>query len=327
MTPRAQFATGFFATIAVLVPSAWHILGADIERDGKHMRPLQQKVTIDGAVIALDVDRSVVMTGDTVTATLVATSDAPKDVVVDLRALHTQNYSGERVERPWQQIDRETITLHAAPGGGTPVKTKLKLGERPAELALADSFRVMVTRHGAKPAIHEFDGVNAPDYDALQGEDGTLAAAVFVRGWSGNSLGIQIVPKGPVTGDAPFTVAVTIKNTSGHKLEHAPWIELTTDDALTAADDSSQPALEIERAEGPADGQPDADPSPAEPTPVKKNGTVTQLFTVTPHRKLTGKLAFLATATENEGLGPYGAGAMDIRTFDVAEAQPSVAVK
>ncbi|HSN30476.1 MAG TPA: hypothetical protein VLT45_29520, partial [Kofleriaceae bacterium] len=122
---KREAAAGFLLTVGVLVPAGWHSLEADIQHDGKHMRPLQQEMTIDDVKVTLDVDRAVVMTGDTVTAMLVATSDKPKDVTVDLRALHTENYAGERVERPWQQIDRETITLHAAPGGGKPVTTRV----------------------------------------------------------------------------------------------------------------------------------------------------------------------------------------------------------
>lgn len=324
MTPRAQLATGFFATVAILVPAGWHSLGANIEKDGKHLRPMQQKVTIDGAEITLDVDRSVVMTGDTVTATLVATSDSPKDVTVDLRALHSENYAGERVERPWQQLDREKITLHAAPGGGKAVKTSIKLGERPSELALEDSFKIMVTRHGQKPVVREFDGGKAPDYDALNGDDGNAAAGVFIRGWSGNNLGMTIAAKGPITGDAPFTIAVTIKNTTGHKLEHAPWINLSTEDALTAtADENTDPAVDIDSGDDTA-YETDAD---GNEKPMKRNATVTKLFTVTPHKKLTGTIAFLATAIQNDGLGPHGAGAMDIQTFTIADSHPSVAVK
>jgi hypothetical protein len=280
---------------------------------------MQQTLTIDGVDVALDVDRSVVMTGDTVTATLVATSDTPKDVKIDLRALHSTNYSGERVERPWQQLDRETITLHAAPGGGKPVTTRVKLGDRPSELALEDSFKIMINKHGLKPEKREFDtGRKAPDYDALAGEDGASAAGVYIRGWSGNSLGMKIEPKGSITSGAPFTIAVTIKNTTGHKLESQPWISLTTSDELAATDDESRPALDIEPVETDGDG---------EPKPLKKNGTVTQLFTVTPHGKLPKQIAFLATATQNDGLGPHGAGAMDIVSFDVTETTPSVAAK
>jgi hypothetical protein len=312
-------AAGFIATVAILVPAGWHMLGANIEKDGKHLRPMQQTLDVDGVTVTLDVDRSVVMTGDTVTATLVATSDTPKDVKIDLRALHSTNYAGERVERPWQQLDRETITLHAAPGGGKAVSTRVKLGERPSELALEDSFKIMINKHGLKPEKREFDtGRKAPDYDALAGEDGASAAGVFIRGWSGNSLGMKIEPKGPITSDAPFTVAVTIKNTTGHKLESRPWISLSTSDELTASDDESHPALDIEPVDSDADG---------EPQPLKKNGAVTQLFTVTPHGKLPKQIAFLATATENEGLGPHGAGAMDIVSFDVTDKTPSVAAK
>ena len=80
-------AAGFIATVAILVPAGWHMLDANIEKDGKHLRPMQQTLDIDGVSVALDVDRSVVMTGDTVMAKLVATSDMPKDVKVDLRDL------------------------------------------------------------------------------------------------------------------------------------------------------------------------------------------------------------------------------------------------
>ena len=324
MTPRAQLATGFFATVAILVPAGWHSLGANIEKDGKHLRPMQEKVTIDGVEVALDVDRSIVMTGDTVTATLVATSDTPKDVTVDLRALHSTNYSGERVERPWQQLDRETITLHAAPGGGKPVKTRVKLGDRPAELALEDSFKIMINKHGEKPVVREFDGTRAPDYDALNGDDGNAAAGVFIRGWSGNNLGMKIAAKGPITSDAPFTIAVTIKNTTGHKLSQMPWISLSTEEALSAADDeSSDPPVDIQEADD-SDSYVDAE---GDMKPLKRNGTVTKLFTVTPHKKLPATITFLASASENDGLGPHGAGAMDAQTFTVSETQPSVAVK
>jgi hypothetical protein len=319
-------AAGFVATVAILVPAGWHTLGANIEKDGKHYRPMQQKLDVDGVTVTLDVDRAVVMTGDTVTAKLVAASDTPKDVKVDLRALHSTNYSGERVERPWQQIDRETITLHAAPGGGKAVTTRIKLGDKPDELALEDSFKIMVNKHGMKPEVREFDaGGKQPDYDALGGDDGLSAAGVFIRGWSGNSLGMKIEPKGPITADAPFTIAVTIKNTTGHKLEQQPWINLTTSDELQGTeDDEGLRTLDIESVDRDADGDTDAD---GMPKPLKKNGTITQLFTVTPHGKLPKQIAFLATATENDGLGPHGAGAMDIVTFDVTDKSPTVAVK
>ncbi|MBV8758036.1 MAG: hypothetical protein JO257_12190 [Deltaproteobacteria bacterium] len=318
---KREAAAGFLLTVGVLVPAGWHSLQADIEHDGKHMRPMQQETTIDDVKVTLDVDRAVVMTGDTVTATLVATSDKPKDVTVDLRALHTQNYSGERVERPWQQIDRETITLHAAPGGGKPVTTRIKLGERPAELALEDSFKIMVTKAGLKPVVREFDGGKAPDYDAL-GPSGVTSdnpiAGVYIRGWSGNSLGMKLVPEGTVASGKPFTIAVHIKNTSGHKLESRPWVSLSTQEDLQATD---EPAVDIQEIE--SDDRSDAD---GNPKPLKRNAEFVERFTVTPHKKLAGAISFLATATENEGLGPHGAGAMDIATFKITDTGEPVAV-
>src|SRR4051812_18056611 len=87
---------GFVLTVGVLVPAGWHLLRADIEMDGKRLRPLRQTLDLDGVKVTLDVDREVVMTGDTVKATLVAYADTPRDVAVDVHALHTTNYSGER---------------------------------------------------------------------------------------------------------------------------------------------------------------------------------------------------------------------------------------
>lgn len=317
-------AAGFLLTVGVLVPAGWHALGADIQHDGKHMRPMQQEMTIDDVKVTLDVDRAVVMTGDTVTATLVATSDKPKDVTVDLRALHTENYAGERVERPWQQIDRETITLHAAPGGGKAVTTRIKLGDRPAELALEDSFKIMVTKAGLKPVVREFDGGKAPDYDALGATDdgaSSAIAGIYIRGWSGNSLGMKIVPEGTVASGKPFTIAVHIKNTTGRKLEEHPWVNLTTQDELSATDNDADPAVDIQPID---DDRADADGTP---TPLKRNAEYVAKFTVTPHRKLTGTISFLASATQNDGLGPHGAGAMDIETFKVTDTDAKLAVK
>ncbi len=310
---KREAAAGFLLTVGVLVPAGWHSLQADIQHDGKHMRPLQQEMTIDDVKVTLDVDRAVVMTGDTVTATLVATSDKPKDVTVDLRALHTQNYAGERVEQPWQQLDRERITLHAAPGGGKAVTTRIKLGERPADLGLEDSFKIMVTKAGLKPVVREFDGGKAPDYDALAvTDDGDNAAAgIYVRGWSGNSLGMTITPEGKVESGKPFTIAVHVKNTTGHKLEMRPWVSLSTQDDLQASDD---PAVDIQE----VDGDDRADDEGA-PKPFKRNAEFVERFTVTPHKKLTGTISLLATASENDGPGSRGPGAMDIATFKIAD--------
>src|SRR5215470_9514821 len=102
--PKNTTIAAAVVTIAVAVPAGWRALDADIQSDGKRLRPLQQSFTVDGTRITLDVDRHVVMTGDTVTATLVAFSETARPIAVDLWALHTSNYEGSRVDQPWVPI-------------------------------------------------------------------------------------------------------------------------------------------------------------------------------------------------------------------------------
>src|SRR5712671_4583426 len=120
--------SAFLVTVGFVAPVAWHTTTADIQHEGKKLRPLQQSFTIDGTRITLDVDRELVMTGDTVNAKVRAVGPA-KEIKIDLRLLHTSNYAGERVEMPWRQDDRETLTLTAAPNGGPVVGTQLVLGK------------------------------------------------------------------------------------------------------------------------------------------------------------------------------------------------------
>src|SRR5262249_25029945 len=77
----------FLATVGIVVPAAWRLLDANIQTDGKKLRPLQQQLVVDGARVTLDVDRSVVLTGSTLTAKLRAYSDTPRTVAVDLTLL------------------------------------------------------------------------------------------------------------------------------------------------------------------------------------------------------------------------------------------------
>lgn len=312
---------GFAITVGALVPAGWHLVSADLEVDGKHLRPLQKSLALgDGVTVTLDVDRAVVMTGDAVTATLVATGPA-RQVAVDVRTLHATNYAGERVERPWSAIDRETIHLTAAPGGGPPVVTRLVLGKRPQKKALEDSFEILVSSHGAEVPKRDFDaGGDARDFDAMI--ERKTAAGVFVRGWSGDSLGLAVAARTPVSATKPFTIAVTVTNTTGRTLETPPWVTLSTEAALTAQDgdagdaaatpaaDTPALAIESEREREHADG----DSTPETLAPGK---SIERRFTITPHGALPATITFLAAATENEGLGPYGAGALDAITFAV----------
>lgn len=316
----------FLVTIAIIVPAGWHALGADIQTDGKRLRPLQQSFMVDGTRITLGVDRSVVMTGATVTAKLVAFSDTPKQITVDLTALHSSNYEGSRVEIPWIPIDHETIKLTAAPRGGPPVETAITLGERPDAPGLTDNFKIYVSAHGKKPPKHESD-VGA-DYDTGISEG--YAAAVGITGWSGNNLNMSIRAEGRPASDAPFTIAVRVTNTSGQELVRPPHVSLTTEAALEGLEEEGheEAAVVLEEIEPDASGGAKAPAAYHEPGPFKRGESLVTRFRVTPKRRGLGKITFLATAFEfDEEPGPMTAGAMDARTFTLAESAPALAAK
>src|SRR5258706_13142543 len=109
MSRTPHWLRAFLVTVGMVAPVAWHFTDADIQHDGKRLRPLQQSFTVDGTRVTLDVDRELVMTGDTVTAKLRAYGDKRKDIAIDLTLLHSSNYEGERVEMPWQAIDHEKL--------------------------------------------------------------------------------------------------------------------------------------------------------------------------------------------------------------------------
>jgi hypothetical protein len=317
---------GFLVTIAIIVPAGWHALGADIQTDGKRLRPLQQSFEVDGTRITLDVDRSVVMTGATVKATLVAFSDTPKQVTVDLLALHTSNYEGARVETPWIPIDHETLKLTAAPHGGKPVETAITLGERPDAPGLLDSFKIYVSAHGDKPPKRDYgDGT---DYDV--GINEGRAAAVAITGWSGNNLKMSIRAEGRPTSDAPFTVAVRITNTSGQVLTNPPYVSLTTEAALEGRDEDGreEASVELDRIDAEAPEALEAPGEYHEPSALERGASMITRYRVTPKRRGLGKITFLATAfAYDEAPGPVTAGAMDARTFTLAESAPTMAAK
>ncbi|HET7500058.1 MAG TPA: hypothetical protein VFK02_03620 [Kofleriaceae bacterium] len=310
--------SAFLVTTAIIIPAGWRALDADIQTDGKRLRPLQESFTFDGTRVTLDVDRHVVMTGDTVKATLVAYSDTPKQVALELYALNSSNYEGSRVETPWIPIDHETIKLTAAPGGGKPVSTLIKLGERPDGPALVDNFKIYVTPRGKKPP--RLEGDDRVDYETGVSEG--YAAAVGITGWSGDNLGMAIRTEGRPSSNQPFTVAVHIKNTSGQELVRAPYVSLSTEAALEAkeGDDRDGAAVTIE--------QIDADEATDHEVAFKRGQTMVVRYRVTPNKQGLHKMTFLARAFESdEEPGPTTAGAMDARTFTLSDATPAVAAK
>lgn len=309
----------FLVTVAVIVPAGWHALDADIQTDGKRLRPLQESFVVDGTRVTLDVDRHVVMTGDTVKATLVAFSDTPKQIAVDLIALSSSNYEGSRVETPWIPIDHETIKLTAGPHGGKPVDTAIKLGEMPDRPALVDEFKIYITPHGKKPP--RIEGDDRIDY--VTGVSEGYAAAISISGWSGDNLKLSIEPEGRPTSDAPFTIAVRVKNTTGQPLAHAPEVSLSTEAALEGTEAASyeDAAVAIEQIETDV-------PRYGEDMELASGQAVVVRYRVTPRKPGLRKMTVLASASEwDDAPGPMTAGAKDARTFTLSEATPAVAAR
>src|SRR5690242_237801 len=115
------------ATFAVAAPT---LLDADIQTDGPKVRPEEQTLHLDGADVTLPVDRGALAAGGTVSAILVATSDKPRTVAVDLTTMEDMGMGGERVPNPPLQVDRRKLELKAQPGGGPPVVATIKLGSK-----------------------------------------------------------------------------------------------------------------------------------------------------------------------------------------------------
>lgn len=290
--------TASIITIAITVPAGWHALGADIETDGKHVRPLQSETTFDDVRVTLDADRSIVLAGGTVNAKLVAYSDVPKQVTVDLTVAEQDDFAGSRVATPPKLIDHEKITLHAAPGGGKPVSTAIKLEPPATPSSHVESYKIFVEQHGAKP----------------EDEGGSKPAAVGVIAWHGNTFDMAI-ERTAAHDDAPFTVAVRMTNTSGENRRYRPSISLGTalgfDGEIAESDDFT------------------IEPIGDDGTHRFKSGaTFVQKFLVTPQRKGIKRVTFIASAyVWGEDISPIEGGAIDMRTFSVTESHPAVAEK
>jgi hypothetical protein len=216
MPRHIAFATGFLGTCAIVIPIAWHHLDASIERDGKHVRPLQQELTIDGSRVTLDVDHNLIANGDSVIAKLHAYSDKPKQIAVDIAVYYSDDQWGSRVASPPRAIDLEHLVVAAGPDGGKGTETRLTLKGK----GQVNTFKIFAMSGG-----HKLESA----YD----DDGETVAAVPVLAWSGNSYELSIKPEGKIVAGQPFVVRV-------HAKDHnkAPYIELGTSIALAGVADS-----------------------------------------------------------------------------------------
>jgi hypothetical protein len=301
----------FLITVGVAAPA---LLDANIEKDGKKLRPHQQTFTIDGTKVTLDVDRALVTTGDKVTATLTAYSDTPKQVALDLRLMQTHLQLGERVEPPTHQIDREKVTIDATPDGGT-AKVSLVLGKARKSLAQLDRFEIMVAPHGTpSPMKHDVDGDADSGRDLWDADiEAGTAAQQSVLGWSGNSISMKTAVEGPIVAGQPFVVAVKVKNTTGKVLPATPQIELATTAETQLKEDSDVAIEEIDDADAPGE--------------LERGGETVRKFKVTPASPMKQiTLAVTATAFADD-IGPILGGARDVVTFRPSEAGTKVASK
>jgi hypothetical protein len=308
MARPGTFTAAFVATVAVIVPAAWHGLDATVEKDGKRVRPLQRTIELDGTRITLDVDHNLVTTGDSVVAKLQAFSDTPKRITVDITVMRSDDSFGSRVAAPPVAIDKEHITLDATPDGGKVAETKLTMVPTGHDNKV-DWFRIIVSKHGAK-----LDGDEGTNEDAV-GE----VAAVGVLGWTHNDFAISIKPKGKITNGAPFDVSVRIKNTSGHAFKHTPYIHLGTSVGLYGLE-NREAEFTVEEAET-DDGASGDDGNESERA-FKAGAVQVQTYTVTPQHTDLENVTLVASAFIWDGEGPDSAtaGAFDAKTFRVEPA-------
>ncbi len=304
------FAAAFFASICFILPAAWHGVDATIDKDGKHVRPLQQEIEIDGARVTIDVDHNLVHSGDSVLAKLQAFSDTPKQVAVDLTLLRSDDSFGSRVAAPPKAIDKEHFTLEAGPDGGKVVETKLTMVPTGTGNKV-DWFRIYVAKRGEKIDV----------YGGGDDGEGKTAAAIGVLGWTNNDFALSITPKGKPTRGEPFEVDVRVENTSGHALKHHPYVHLGTSIGLYGIE--TPDSFKIE----------DGDDGDGDTYDKKfRSGAVSiQKFTVTPGDDAPDHVTFVASAyVWAEEPGPISEGAMDARTIKLAPAakpeQPTPAV-
>jgi len=204
----------FLATVLIAVPAAWRVLDADIQRDGPATKPKVQTIEIDGAKITVELDRGLLMAGDKLVARLVATSETPRTIALDVRAMEDMGYGGERIPNPPRQVGRRKLNIQAIPGGKI-TDVAFTLGSR-GKKGSARWFDIEVARLGTKRDDDRFTSEDA--------EDGLPSTArVGAATWSGNSFAMTIEPPAVIPDDQNFTVAVRVTNTTKQPIQ---WLEV-----------------------------------------------------------------------------------------------------
>jgi hypothetical protein len=182
------------------------VLDADIQSDGPATRPAQATMEVDGAKVTIDLDRGLLKSGGKLKATIVASSDTPKKLVLDVTAWENMGYGGERVENPPRQAGKRKITIEAKPGGSAPVEVAFTLGDG-GRKGVVRWFDVNVMQHGVKSTE----------------DDPAPSASAGAATWSGNNMGIAIEAPAVIPSGKNFVVGVRVTNTTK---KVAPWVEV-----------------------------------------------------------------------------------------------------
>ena len=294
---RNTSAIGFLATIAIAVPAGWHLLDADLKKDGKLVRPLQGVANIDEATtVSIDADHAILAPGGRVKVTLVATSEQPHPVAVEM-VVTIEGTVGpdERIPNPLITVDRERFVLPAGPAGGKPVETYVKLGNQLRRKGAGETYRIFVAAPKTKLPSDESNLDPNPETREFAG--------IGVLTWSGNQLPLSIEAPKTIEKGKPFEVALHLKNTSNHTL-HWAWFELGSQVTVRGISERSDD-IDIESDES----EPEIDLAPGKEL-VKK-------FTVTAKRD-GAPVSLLARAYVDEHQPQPGAdsgwsgGAMDV---------------
>jgi hypothetical protein len=295
----------FFATVLVAVPAGWQMLTADIQSDGPGLRPPKESFEIDGVTVSVAIDRGISTARGEVKAILVATSDTPKEISLDVRALEDNGYGEERVANPPTVISKQRVKIKSGPNGGEPVELAFKLGTTRYKGSV-QWFDIDVmsskTKYIKNPDIVTGEGPNDARY--WDDEDRPAnAARVGFAVWGGNSLPIAFAPtKIPATGS--FEIGVIVKNTTKKPID---WMQVELGNQLGLDGLSSELAVSAYGEESPY--QVEAIENDFYETPLDPGKERTYRFKVTPQDEAARSFTFMAHAHGG------GGGAVEVMTL------------
>lgn len=248
---RKSSVAAFLATVLVAVPAGWHLLGASIQTDGPGVRPPTQTFQTEGVTVRLELDRGIATPGSKVTARLVATSEVPKEISLDVRALEDMGYGSERVANPPQLVGKRRVKVTSAPGGGPPVEVAFELGSRRKGSAQWFDIVVMSTKTKFRIDDDVEPTVGAARYWGDETTPATAARAGFAV-WGGNEIPISFDPTSvPATG--PFEIAVRVKNTKKKPID---WVSVDVGNQIGIEGLSSELMVSAYGDESPYDVEP-----------------------------------------------------------------------